>query len=162
MQFDDASTAAYVASERPDEEELPNWISQVMDLYQSFSSDTSKTLESIYSEDVVFSDPLHRISGRAAVADYFQHIGKGLDYCKFEFYDICVREDCAWMKWTMTFAHRKLKRGKPIKIQGATELRRQQKIVSHTDFYDVGAMLYEHVPAMGRIVKMIKRKLINS
>lgn len=141
------------------QEEPQQWVRDVMSLYREFNANKSTLVHRLYDDEVVFSDPIHRISGISALEQYFSHIGQGLNYCEFTFSDTCATSDCAWLKWQMTFSHPRLGSGKRIEVLGATELRRTEKIYSHTDFYDMGAMLYEHVPVLGFAAKKLKQRL---
>jgi hypothetical protein len=45
-------------------------------------------------------------------------------------------------------------------LNGVTELRfTDGKVQSHYDHYDLGAMLYEHLPVMGSLIKLVKSKV---
>lgn len=143
----------------PEEPQPPQWVSDVMSLYRDFDPGKSTLIHELYDDNVTFADPIHKISGVGALEQYFAHIGKGLNYCQFEFSDTCAVDDCAWLKWRMCFSHPRLGSGKRIEVLGATELRRTEKIYSHTDFYDMGAMVYEHVPVLGFAARKLKQRL---
>lgn len=62
----------------------------------------------------------------------------------------------------MTFSHPKLQQGKQRTLDGCTQLIidiEQQRIIYHRDFFDLGAMLYEGLPVLGRVIKLIKVRL---
>ena len=47
-----------------------------------------------------------------------------------------------------------------ITLDGTTQLKvEDEKIIYHKDYYDLGEMVYEHIPLLGSIIKMIKRRL---
>lgn len=146
-------------SSAPEEPQPPQWVRDVMSLYREFDANKAALIHELYDDQVVFADPIHKISGVSALVQYFSHIGQGLNYCQFEFFDTCAVDDCAWLKWRMAFSHPRLGSGKRIEVLGATELRRTDKIYSHTDFYDMGAMVYEHVPVLGFAAKKLKQRL---
>lgn len=137
----------------------PIWVQEVMSLYREFDSSKSEVINTIYDENIVFTDPIHELQGLKAVEDYFSHIGKGLNYCDFEFVSTCAVDECAWLRWVMTFSHPRLSGGKPIAVNGASELRRADKIYSHIDFYDMGAMVYDNVPVLGNMTRFLRNRL---
>ena len=56
--------------------------------------------------------------------------------------------------------HPSLRAGDTIRVEGASYLRTHNgKIYYHRDYFDMGAMLYEHLPLLGRIVQRIKKRL---
>jgi hypothetical protein len=61
--------------------------------------------------------------------------------------------------WQMTFSHPRLRRGKALKVRGMTLIRFTDRIYYHEDFYDLGAMLYQHIPLLGTAVRHINRRL---
>ena len=64
------------------------------------------------------------------------------------------------MAWTMFLRHPKLRSGETIRVEGASYLKtRNGRIYYHRDYFDMGAMLYEHLPLLGRVVNTIKHKL---
>jgi len=139
----------------------PEWVQDVMSLYTEFDASKAELLRQLYADEVVFTDPIHQVAGIGDLENYFKHISQGLSFCEFEFFDTCAVDDCAWLKWVMRFSHPRLGAKKVISISGATELKRHKKIYSHTDFYDLGAMLYEHVPILGQVTKVLKQRLAN-
>jgi len=51
--------------------------------------------------------------------------------------------------------------GETIRIEGASYLKtRNGKIYYHRDYFDMGAMLYEHLPVMGRVIHHLKERLV--
>jgi hypothetical protein len=59
----------------------------------------------------------------------------------------------------MHYAHPKLNGSKDIQLEGATKILFEDKIHYHKDYFDGGALLYEHIPLMGKLIKLIKRRL---
>jgi hypothetical protein len=60
----------------------------------------------------------------------------------------------------MTYRHPRLKQGEPILVQGCSHLLwTDDKVFQHRDFFDAGALLYEHLPVMGRMIRWLKGRL---
>jgi len=116
-------------------------------------------IDEIYSSDVEFIDPAHNIHGIAALINYFNGMMCNLTYCHFDIREVHELEGSATLCWTMTIAHPKLKGGKKIAVDGMTLLRFDQKVNFHRDYFDLGAMLYEHIPLLGGAIKFLKRGL---
>lgn len=116
-------------------------------------------LDSVYRQDVVFEDCFHHIEGLPALQEYFQSLYENISYCHFHFIDHWLRPADAMLTWRMEYAHPKLNRGKNIVVDGASQIRFDHHIYYHRDYFDGGALLYEHVPVVGRIVQHLKQKL---
>ncbi len=140
-------------------EQNPQWVKSVIGLYQQFETNKDDAVKALYSDTTVFIDPVHKIEGVDSVVSYFNHVGKNLNYCEFEFIDVMANEHKAWLKWQMRFSHPRLGRGKDVVVCGASELLRSSKIDSHTDYYDLGAMIYDNVPVLGFVTGKIKQNL---
>lgn len=112
-------------------------------------------LGGVYDDQVVFIDPLHRIDGRAALETYMDRMSRGLRWARFEFGTITISGEHATIEWVMRFAMKALP-GEHA-LEGVTLLDvRDGLVVRHRDYFDVGAMLYEKVPALGWVIRRIK------
>jgi hypothetical protein len=79
--------------------------------------------------------------------------------CRFEYLDEAASEKSAYIKWIMNFRHPKFG-NRLISVRGVSHIQfNQQGIYFHEDFYDMGAMVYEQVPILGKIVVWIKKQL---
>jgi hypothetical protein len=59
----------------------------------------------------------------------------------------------------MDYAHLKIESGRILTIQGMSHLKFSSRVFYHEDSYDLGAMLYEHVPILGMVTRKIKHGL---
>lgn len=122
--------------------------------------DDLHALESLYAPDVCFEDPAHAIQGRSALLGYFRNLFSGLNSCQFRFHRTVVNGTDLFLSWTMSFEHPRLNGGKLIRVEGASYLRtRNGLIYYHRDYFDLGAMLYENLPVLGRLISRIKAGL---
>ncbi len=128
--------------------------------YQNLGRSNLDEVESLYTDDVYFEDPAHGIQGKTALLDYFQTLFVNLDTCSFKFHQTLSDGSNIFMSWTMFLVHPKLSGGETIRVEGASYLKtRNGRIYYHRDYFDMGAMLYEHIPLLGRIVHSIKQRL---
>ena len=130
-------------------------------LYQQLDRQQLHRLSEVYADEVIFIDPAHRIEGLAALSDYFAALYQRLAYCRFVITSQQQQGRQAWLGWTMTFSHPRLRGGKPVTVEGATrlELDEEGKVCLHRDYFDLGAMLYEQLPLLGPLVRAIKGRL---
>ncbi len=64
-----------------------------------------------------------------------------------------------YLRWTMTYRHPRLRGGAPIRVDGCSHLLWWDKVYQHRDYFDAGALLYEHLPLMGGAIAWLKRRL---
>lgn len=130
--------------------------------YATFGTDTIAELQKVYDPAVVFVDPLHRVEGWAELERYFAASALNLHYCRFEFIDSIVSHEAAFFKWQMQYAHRKIARGKALSLVGATQIKFGQFISYHEDFYDLGAMVYQHIPVLGLGIQKLRHCMLRA
>ncbi|WNK20503.1 nuclear transport factor 2 family protein [Halomonas piscis] len=128
--------------------------------FNNLDKDCTKSLYDVYTQDVVFTDPLHRIEGIQALEAYFAGMYENVRDCRFDYHDTQQDGDTAFVTWTMHFAHPRLNGGHRISVEGCTRLEFAEdgRVRRHRDYFDAGAMLYEHVPLLGRAVRWLKRR----
>ncbi|OEE66913.1 transcriptional regulator [Enterovibrio norvegicus FF-33] len=144
------------AAATPQQDTLNRFIS----IYTSLSKDNLNSLDAIYSEDVVFEDPAHRIEGYDNLARYFESMYTNVTDCRFDIHDHAVNGDIAFISWTMTLSHPKLSGGAERSVEGCSKLvLKEGRVIRHRDYFDLGEMLYEALPVLGAAVKMIKKRL---
>lgn len=140
-------------------------LQQVTSLYERFDPALISALDQIYDANVVFEDPMHQVLGLQNLRQYFSGLVQGLDECRFEFSDILEKPGIdgdpnqAVLLWNMHYRHRKLRGGKLLSVAGSSHLRFGERVLYHRDYFDAGAMLYEHIPLLGCAIRSIKKRL---
>lgn len=116
-------------------------------------------LDELYSHDVVFQDPFRRMSGLPALTGYFAELYRHVESSSFVFEDEVVQGNSAVLTWTMSLKHPRLNGGDQVTVAGSTHIRFRDKVTYHRDYFDGGAMLYEHLPLIGLVIRMIKERV---
>jgi hypothetical protein len=129
-------------------------------LYKTFSSETTTQLSELYNSGIVFKDPIHQLNGISALTDYFANFCNPDTCYQFEFINQIVSDDQAFFQWQMNYSHPQLKSGKQLSLNGATLIKFNSQIIYHEDFYDMGAMIYQHLPVLGWAVKKINARIV--
>lgn len=132
-------------------------------LYQDISRLNCNDLGNIYSEDVEFIDPVTRHQGLASVQRYFSRLLDDTHTCTFTIHDVIACQNNASaldyiVNWTMYLTLKE--NSKQIVVDGTSQLKiANDKICYHRDFYDLGQMVYEHVPILRNVVSYVKGRL---
>lgn len=136
-------------------------IEQFSKFYTNLSSMKIEVLKDIYCSDVIFIDPIASHSGLVSVENYFGKLLKNAKYCEFDIHNkLPTGENGYIVNWTMRYTSTRINQGYPVAVDGISMLTLENdKIIQHRDYYDLGQMVYEHVPLLGRIIKKIKRGL---
>lgn len=130
-------------------------------MYNSLNGENLHLLKDLYRADIRFIDPAHEIYGLDNLTDYFFALYENLYSIDFTFHDVVKMDNLAYLQWDMTFSHKKFSGGRPIVVSGTTFLQfdNEQMVYYHRDYFDLGAMLYEQLPLLGRLIKAIKGRL---
>lgn len=131
------------------------------EVYKDLSRNNLERLQEIYSRDIIFSDPAHEIRGLTSLQNYFRKLYEHIESIAFDFHHQQQVGSDAYVQWEMTFRHPRIARGKPVMVPGISFLKFDEsgKVHRHRDYFDLGTMLYEHVPLLGALIKKIKKGL---
>ncbi len=135
-------------------------LTRLCDFYRHLDMSLLPQLSRIYHPHVVFIDPVSHYDGVDALERYFAQLLKKVNYCRFDIQPALVQGDEASLFWRMEYSHPSLKKGHAMSLNGASHLRlAENRIIYQRDYYDLGAMIYEHVPMLGGAVRAIKTRL---
>lgn len=136
-----------------------NLIDNLKSVFNNLNASNTNLLEQIYSEDLIFEDPAHKIHSLKNFKIYCQNLYQRVNKCKFEFKNVEYFNGGAILEWNMLLQHPRLNGGNEFSVDGVSVVKFNDKIYSHRDYFDLGAMLYEQLPILGSLTKFIKRKL---
>jgi steroid delta-isomerase len=130
---------------------------QIAAWFQALTSESLGTVASIYAADAVFEDPFNTLRGIDSVQAVYQHMFDTLAQPRFIVTTIVAEGQQAFMTWDFHFTAR----AQPMKISGCTqfELNDQGLITLHRDYWDAAQQVYEKVPLLGAVLRLIRRKL---
>ncbi|MFT5758356.1 MAG: hypothetical protein ACI9LM_003095 [Alteromonadaceae bacterium] len=137
------------------------WLVNFIDNYSQLSTRNLNLLKDIYHQDILFIDPIHQVKGFDNLQQYFSDLYENLSRCHFTIEHVFEQNNEAAIYWEMSYQHPKLNSGKVITVQGHSHIKGEDvtnKVIYHRDYLDVGAMLYEHVPLLGRLIQWIKAR----
>ncbi|NVJ51812.1 MAG: nuclear transport factor 2 family protein [Gammaproteobacteria bacterium] len=139
-------------------EPKPSLVEEFVAIYQQLNAQNLDLLDSVYRQDIRFIDPVHEVVGLEPVKHYMEKMYRNIDDYQLIIKEVVEKPNLAYMDWDMSFRHPKLNRGKVIQFSGVSKIKFAQTIYYHQDFYDLGSMLYEYIPLLGRVVKLVKSR----
>jgi len=133
-----------------------------IDFYKDLGRHSIQKLDAIYHPDVRFIDPVGEHRGLPQVEHYFSHLLDTTQSCDFEVTTMLAENDKAIARWQMKMRHPRIGSGKEVLLDGVSELLIEDgKIKQQTDFYDLGTMIYEHIPVLGSLIRFVKKQMRN-
>ncbi len=128
-------------------------------VYGGLTAHSLESLSELYSDDVEFQDPFHAITGLPALRQYLSSLYAKVESCTFAFEEEVRQADGAVLMWTMSLTHPRLNGGESVIVRGSTHIRFRDKVYSHRDYFDAGAMSYEQLPLIGTVIRIIKGRV---
>jgi hypothetical protein len=59
----------------------------------------------------------------------------------------------------MSVRHKTFDKHNTVEVNGSSLIRFGEKIHFHRDYFDAGALIYERVPVLGKVIQSIKARL---
>ncbi len=136
-----------------------NILSRLMSFYENFSVEHLNELDDFYTQDIEFTDPVHQVNGILSLKHYLKKMAANLTHYRIRYIDVMADDNKAYLTWEMEFAHKSIRGGQVITVRGMTRLEYTSRIYYHEDCYDMGALLYEHLPVIGGITRSLKGRI---
>lgn len=117
-------------------------------------------VQAFYAKDVRFEDPFGATDGRDALLNYYAKLFDGIGSVSFEIKEEFVSGDETVALWTMKLSHKSLG-AEPVAIDGVSQFRfAGTQVVYHRNYFDAGALVYEHITFVGALVRWVKRHVM--
>jgi steroid delta-isomerase len=126
--------------------------------FETLSPDSTVALADLYRADAYFKDPFNEVRGRAGIVSIFKHMYRQVDAPRFEIKQSILAGDDAFIVWDFYF-RMKNRKGPGLCIHGSSHLRftPDHKVEYHRDYWDSAAELYEKIPGLGWLMRLLRR-----
>ncbi len=130
------------------------------EFFERLNKDTMELVEEFYAEDAVFQDPVVSLKGPAAIRAHYAYQYEGVTSIRWDFEPEIVQGDRRVLVWTMHLAHPRLNGGREYGVPGNSVFRMANgKVVYQRDYFDMGDFVYERIPAIGSLIRVIKGRM---
>jgi ketosteroid isomerase-like protein len=134
-------------------------LAQLEAVFAGLTPQNVSAISRLYAEDAYFKDPFNEVRGNAAIERIFAHMFEQLVEPRFVVLQRAVDANHAWLTWDLEY---RLRPGQPARrIHGAShlEFRDDGRVSMHRDYWDAAGELYESIPLLGSILRMIRGRL---
>jgi limonene-1,2-epoxide hydrolase len=132
-------------------------LAQFQQLFNKLSTGNIHDIRDVYSDDVFFQDPFSRVEGIDNLTDYFAGAYDNVISCQFDFGDPVINGRDVCIPWIMRLRHKRIRNGHQVNVDGISQLKIYGgKVTSHRDYFDVGQLLYENLPFLGKAIRWIR------
>jgi len=126
--------------------------------FETLTLAQSQDLSGVYTDDAYFKDPFNEVRGLPAVTRIFQHMFVQVEKPRFKITSTVLQGDTAFLCWDFYFYMKKFNPDEQC-IRGATHIRfaADGRVQMHRDYWDAAEELYEKLPVLGGLMRMLKR-----
>jgi ketosteroid isomerase-like protein len=135
-------------------------VDQVVGFFEALAPADLRRLGGIYSADARFKDPFNDVQGLPAIEATFAHMFRALESPRFVVREAVAEGDRCFLTWDFLFRFKRFSPGVDQRVHGASHLvfGADGRITMHRDYWDAAEELYEKLPALGALMRWIKRR----
>ena len=136
-------------------------LDRIVHAFETLTPAAVQALDGVYAVDARFVDPFNDVRGVAAIQGIFLHMYANLEQPRFLITERIVQQRQCFLTWEFRFGFKRFKRGQEQCIAGGSHLRLDASglIVLHRDYWDAAREVYEHVPLLGAVLRLLRRRL---
>jgi steroid Delta-isomerase len=133
-------------------------LDRIIRFFESISPENTGTLAGLYSADAYFKDPFNEVSGHAEIIAIFDHMFRKADEPHFRISHSILQDDDAFILWDFSFRIKGTRTRQSI--HGSSHLRfgDDGKVEYHRDYWDPAEELYEKIPVLGSLMRLLKHR----
>jgi steroid delta-isomerase len=133
----------------------------IIRFFENISPENTGTLAELYSADAYFKDPFNEVSGHAAIMAIFDHMFRKVEAPHFRISHSILQDDDAFILWDFSFRIKGTRTRQCI--HGSSHLRfgNDGKVEYHRDYWDAAEELYEKIPVLGSLMRLLKRRILS-
>ena len=131
---------------------------EIIKRFEGLSLGTVDHLIDLYSTDAFFKDPFNEVRGQHDIKKIFVHMFEQVDQPKFIVLAEISNSNQACLTWEFRFrfkdeSHQQV-------IRGCSWLTISHNLITeHRDYWDAAEELYEKLPLIGSLMRLLKKKL---
>lgn len=119
-------------------------------------------LDELAAPDMRFRDPFVDVRGIDQVKKGFRDLFKDIEDPRFTITHCACQDDVCFLRWNFTCRPIHISKGRPWVIDGVTEVHfdARGRVIDHIDHWDAGRYVYERLPWLRELLKIVKRRLL--
>lgn len=134
-------------------------LARLVEFYEAIDPATLHAqLAAIYAPDALFKDPFNEVCGHAGIARIFAHMFHQVNNPGFHVVTAIQQGGDAFVTWEFRFRMKRYRTGVQC-VRGASHIVFDDAglVKLHRDYWDPAEELYEKLPLLGTLMKMLKR-----
>lgn len=135
------------------------WAEAYSRFWEGLSLDSLDSVNHRMAPEIAFADPFVELTGKDAVQAHFRKVYTRLHGVVVTVKDVAVGRSGAYLRWSFAYSMRP--GGSPWVLEGVSEVvfRADGLAIGHVDHWDAASQVYEKLPALGGVLRLIKRRM---
>ena len=136
-------------------------LDELINFYHTLSPESVERFADFYSADAYFKDPFNEVRGLVPIQRIFSHMFKQVAEPRFVVTDQVIDAHGAMLIWEFGFRVKLWGKGETQVMRGVSHLKfaADGKVNYHRDYWDTGEELYMKLPAIGTLMRGLRRVL---
>jgi steroid delta-isomerase len=144
----------------PDQPRFQRALDAYIDYFEKLNARSVRLIEKLAVPGMQFRDPFNDVAGIEQVEAILQKMFVDVQSPKFRVHDYAWGRDqrTAYIKWRFTAT---MAKGRQLDITGMSELYFNDNalVMTHIDYWDPAASIYEDLPLLGRAIRWVRGKI---
>ena len=134
-------------------------VQRLAQFYQQLAPSDLDRLGDYYAADAFFKDPFNAVRGVPAITAIFVHMFAALQEPRFVITRTLARDRSAALEWEFHFRFQRWRPQVAQCIRGVSwlSLDAQGRVSHHRDYWDTAEEVYEKLPALGVLMRWLRR-----
>ena len=135
-------------------------VARVAAFFEALTPADLRRIGEIYGNDAEFKDPFNAVQGAAAIEQVFAHMYAALHEPRFVVRNVVAEGDQCFLTWDFLFRFKRFSPTQEQCVRGSSHIvfGGDGRIALHRDYWDAAEELYEKLPAVGVLMRWLKRR----
>ena len=135
-------------------------VARIVAWFEALKPHDLADLHRVYHAQASFKDPFNEVQGQAAIKKIFAHMYIALHEPRFSVRDIVAEGDQCFLTWDFLFRFKRFTPTVEQCVRGGSHIvfGDDGRIALHRDYWDAAEELYEKLPAVGSLMRWLKRR----
>jgi steroid Delta-isomerase len=133
--------------------------SEIAHYFETLTPESTQAIAQFYSADCYFKDPFNEVRGVEHTKRIFLHMFSALIRPHFVVTGKVVQGNEAFLVWDFVFEMPRFLKGEQ-RVRGTSHLKLagDGRVSFHRDYWDAAEELYEKLPILGALMRLLKRQ----
>lgn len=118
-----------------------------------------KEFNDVFAPNALFEDPFQKVYGTEAIITVFRHMYATLYAPKFIVIESMGNHKSGYIRWKFLYSRNPNSPQECIKGLSHVLFDNKGLVLSHIDYWDAAANVYEKIPLLGWILRLLKNKI---